>query len=201
VREYTLHPATAQFIVEQFGDDPALRHAAHARFGDYLEAQAARSPYIETYLEAGYHLFQAGEFDRASELLGSASDWLQDHGRVREGLQVLQPFLATDVQSAMDPGRTGSLLGTVGLAYWRLAQVDLAIGYYEQALVIDREIGDRRGEGADLGNLGIAYDALGQVEKAIGLLEQSLQIGREIKDPQVIDFCTAQVQRLTSGNS
>jgi tetratricopeptide (TPR) repeat protein len=34
-----------------------------------------------------------------------------------------------------------------------LGQIEKAIDYYEQALAIDREIGDRSGEGIDLGNL------------------------------------------------
>ena len=68
------------------------------------------------------------------------------------------------------------------LAYAALGQVAQAIEYYEQALVIAREIGDRRGEGADLGNLGSAYPNLGQVEQAIEYYEQALVIAREIGD-------------------
>ena len=61
--------------------------------------------------------------------------------------------------------------------------MERAIGYYEQHLVIAREIGDRRGEGAALGNLGIAYADLGQVERAIGFYEQALRIRQEIQGP------------------
>ena len=57
-----------------------------------------------------------------------------------------------------------------------------AIEYYEQALVISREIGDRRGEGNDLGNLGMAYADLGEVRRAIEYYEQALVISREIGD-------------------
>ncbi len=59
----------------------------------------------------------------------------------------------------------GADLGNLGLAYSDLGQVEKAIEYYEQALVIFKKIGDRRGEGADLGNLGLAYSDLGQVRK------------------------------------
>ena len=47
-----------------------------------------------------------------------------------------------------------------------------------------REIGDRRGEGADLGSLGLAYYHLGQAERAIGFYEQYLAIA-EIGDRRV----------------
>lgn len=58
-----------------------------------------------------------------------------------------------------------------------------AIEYYEQALSISREIGDRRGEGADLGNLGLAYSDLGEVEQARTCWQQSLAIFEQIQSP------------------
>jgi tetratricopeptide (TPR) repeat protein len=120
--------------------------------------------------------------NQACELLGTASEWLRSHGKVREGLDVLRPFVAPAVMGQMDRSLVGRLLGTVGLAYANLGQVDKAIGFYEQALVIVREIGDRRGEGVALGNLGNACADLGQVDKAIGFYEQQLVIVREIGD-------------------
>ena len=114
VTRHTLHPATVEFIRRRFAGEE-IAQDAHRRIGEFLEGQVAKSPYIETGLEAGHHLFQAGLYDRAYELLGSASDWLRNHGRVREGLRVLEPFLA--VQSQMQPVLVGRLLGTVGLAY------------------------------------------------------------------------------------
>jgi len=181
---YTLHPATERFIREAHGDSPELRLQAHRRLGEHLEAAAKESPYIDTDIEAGHHLFQAGEYDRANELLGSASQWLQQRGRVREGLRVLEPFLEESVRTQMDRTLLGPLLGTVGLSHLRLGEVQQAIGYFEQALVVLCEIGDRRAEGATFGNLGLAYADLGEVRKAIGYHEQALVISRETGDRQ-----------------
>ena len=58
----------------------------------------------------------------------------------------------------------------------------MAIEFYEQQLVIVREIGNRRGEGNALGNLGAAYAELGEVRKAIEFFEQRIVIAREIGD-------------------
>ncbi len=86
------------------------------------------------------------------------------------------------------PARSGTegaketRLGNLGIAYAALGDAGKAIEYYEQALVIAREIGDRRGEGAALGNLGIAYADLGDARKAIEYYEQALAIAREIGD-------------------
>jgi tetratricopeptide (TPR) repeat protein len=51
----------------------------------------------------------------------------------------------------------GNDLGNLGNAYAALGDARKAIEFYEQALAIAREIGDRRNEGAWLGNLGLAY--------------------------------------------
>ncbi|MCP4664472.1 MAG: tetratricopeptide repeat protein, partial [bacterium] len=187
VRHFTLHPATTQFIVERFGSDEELRRATHLRVGEYLEGKitSTGSGSIGTILEAGHHLLRGGESDRAYVLLGPASDWLQKRGRVREGLRTLEPFLDEPVLRALRPELADHLLGTVGLAHHRLAEVEKAIGYHQEALVIAREIGNRRGEGEDLGNLAGAYSDLGDVEKAIGYYEQAIVIAREIGDRSV----------------
>ena len=57
-----------------------------------------------------------------------------------------------------------------------------AARYYEQALVIRREVGDRAGEGTTLGNLGMLAVSLGHVEEAIRYFEQALVIFTEIHD-------------------
>jgi tetratricopeptide (TPR) repeat protein len=92
------------------------------------------------------------------------------------------PFLAEGIRKALAPQLVGRLMGTVGVAHAKLGDVEKAIGFYEQALVIFREIGDRRGEGASLGNLALAYTSLGEEGKAFELYEQQLAIAREIGD-------------------
>jgi len=78
-------------------------------------------------------------------------------------------------------GGQGVALGNLGLAYADLGEMDKAIDYYGQTLVIHRKVGDRRGEGAALGNLGIAYAAVGETDTAIYHFEQQLVITREIR--------------------
>ncbi len=180
VRHFTLHPATAHFIAGRFEADAELRRTAHARVGEYLEAQAESSPLIA--MVAGYHLLECGAADRSFELLRSVSDWLRNRGCVREGLQILGQFLAEPVLEALKPEFAGQLMGTLGLAHYYLGEAERAIGYYEQALVIAREIGDRRGEGIALLNLGLAFVDLGEVKPAITYYKEALVIGCEIRN-------------------
>lgn len=54
--------------------------------------------------------------------------------------------------------------------------------FLEEQLVIARDIGDRRSEGAALGNLAMAYGATRKSRQAIKLNEDYLAISREMGD-------------------
>ncbi len=56
------------------------------------------------------------------------------------------------------------------------------VGYFEQALSIRREEGDREGTGKTLHNMGLVYSALGEKELALEHYEEALGISREIGD-------------------
>jgi len=60
-----------------------------------------------------------------------------------------------------------------------------------QALVINRETGNRRGEGTLLGNLGNRYADLGQTARAIDYYGQALVICRELgaRSGEAINLC------------
>ncbi len=87
-----------------------------------------------------------------------------------------------EAERAMARRGEANALGNLGLACAALNETRIAIEYHEQALQIDRVIGDRRGEGQDLNNLGFAYADLHETRKAIEYYEQSLQIDREMGD-------------------
>ena len=74
-------------------------------------------------------------------------------------------------------------MGNLGIAYRALGETRRAIEYYEQALTVAREIGDRRGEGADLANMGLLAKEQGDLARARQLWEQALKIYEAIEDP------------------
>ena len=49
----------------------------------------------------------------------------------------------------------------------RVGDRQRALDYYQQALPIQREVGDRAGEAATLNNIGLVYDGLGEPERAL----------------------------------
>ena len=74
-------------------------------------------------------------------------------------------------------------LGNLGNRYAGLGHTARAIAFYEQALVIDREIGERLSEGQDLGNLADALTDAGRYAEAIQRAGESVKIGEEIGSP------------------
>ncbi|MGQ0604367.1 MAG: tetratricopeptide repeat protein, partial [Anaerolineales bacterium] len=74
-------------------------------------------------------------------------------------------------------------LGNLGLAHAALGDARTAIEFYEQQLVIAREIGDRSGEGNALGNMALALNSLGERERAIAHAEAALKIFEAIESP------------------
>ena len=64
-----------------------------------------------------------------------------------------------------------------------MGEIRRAIEFYDKALEIAREIGDRRREGGALFNLALALDKLGERAQAIARAEAALKIYEQIEDP------------------
>ena len=77
----------------------------------------------------------------------------------------------------------GLSLGNLGNAYVALGEAHKAVEFYQQALIIAREIGDRRGEGNALFNMGLVKYDLDERRKAIDLVRQAMKILETIESP------------------
>ena len=98
-------------------------------------------------------LEQAGKWDVGEELAWALEDYLDLQGFPTSRVRLCEIAIAAARQAkARDDEERW--LGNLGLAYSDLGQVERAIEYHEQALVIAREIGDRRGEGSRPGQPG-----------------------------------------------
>lgn len=74
------------------------------------------------------------------------------------------------------------ILNSLGLVYLNQGQYDKALEYTQQALPINREVGNRAGEANSLNNVASIYIILGVYDKALEYLQQALPISREIGD-------------------
>ena len=69
-------------------------------------------------------------------------------------------------------------LSNLGLVFRDLGYIDKSIAYFDQALSISKDIGDRKLENLNLGNLGNVNRLLGNVSKAIDYIEQAMTISK-----------------------
>jgi tetratricopeptide (TPR) repeat protein len=190
---YYMHPVDKEYVLSRVPegdasdrDEPVFTQFALLHLGaDYFkEARMLRENWktiddLSAQL-AEFDLRCAGQdYDTAADvLLDIDFDYLLLWGHYR-----VMTELHERLQGKLNDLKLKShSAGNLGTTYYYLGDYQKAIEYYEQALVIAREIGDRHGEGNQLGNLGIAYRDLGQVEKAIKYYEQALVIAREIGD-------------------
>jgi len=79
----------------------------------------------------------------------------------------------------------GLVLMKLGNAYELLNDYYKAVDFYNQALLLQREVGDLRGEGATLCSYGVALNALGDRTQALAATKKSLDILEAIEDPNV----------------
>jgi tetratricopeptide (TPR) repeat protein len=75
-------------------------------------------------------------------------------------------------------------LGNLGLAYAALGDARKIIEYYEEALKIAREIGDRYGEANNCLNLGLEYEKAGDIERAVDLKQAWIKFERDLGHPE-----------------
>ena len=185
---YWLHPLVREFSYDDLEDK---REAHKVAVPYYLSLpvpeERSEKANVQSLIEACYHACMAGDYDMAARIiydkkLYEVLDRWGNYTTLIELYEMLLPEEFDDEPKLTSIQTHGTILGHLGLAYYYLGQVERAIGYYERALSIAREIGNRRDEGIWLGNLGLAYDSLGQVEHAIEYHEQALTIAQELKN-------------------
>lgn len=86
------------------------------------------------------------------------------------------------IQTTKDLESELVLLVNLGYAYSALGEKKKALGYYEEALSIFRQGGDKSGEATTLNNIGLVYSDLGETQKALRYFEGALPLFRQVRD-------------------
>jgi tetratricopeptide (TPR) repeat protein len=169
---YQVHAIVASYARQHFveGDEQANRQAlqkAHAQAARFYLHQAEtlcppreqrrRLSEVQPFIEAVWHDTQAGQWQEAyavieqEGLFGSLRLW-GANALVLELCQLLLP----PANWHPAPAQEATLYVNLGLVSDSLGKKPEALDYYQQALAIRREVGDRRGEGVTLFNIGAA---------------------------------------------
>jgi tetratricopeptide (TPR) repeat protein len=187
--EYTLHPLDREYaycqVIEDEEPGAYNRRNLELRAADFcagLRKPANELKSIDdlaSQLAEFEHRVRAGDYDGAHRVLTPIDfDYLLLWGHYARLVELREKLLGR----LTAPSSRADNLRRLGRAYYHLGQVKRAIEFYEEALVIARQIGDRWREGIVLGSLGSAYHNLGQYEQAIKLHEEALAIARETSD-------------------
>ncbi|MGH2685339.1 MAG: ATP-binding protein, partial [Actinomycetota bacterium] len=111
----------------------------------------------------------AGEAERAQRAAGALWRFWQQRGHLAEGSRWFEEVLA--MASGRTEARAGALLGAGGVAWWQRDRVS-AGAFYEDALAIERELGDPARIAEALFNLSFVV-AGEDIESAARMLEES----------------------------
>ena len=117
-----------------------------------------------------------GEAERAQESAGALWRFWQQRGHLAEGQDWLEEILEMPAGQARTAARAKALIGAGGVAWWRKDR-DAAGAFYEEAVAIERELGDPARTAEAIYNL--AFVVAGEdLEAAARLLDESLALFR-----------------------
>ena len=185
-----------EFGMEQLGAsgelDPVIRRHAEHYFGLALEAEPHltaddqvewldRCDLEHANIRAALRwAIGAGLAGRAQESAGALWRFWQQRGHLAEGRRWLEEILAMPSGQGSTPARAKALIGAGGIAWWQKDREATRV-YYEEALAIERELGDSARIAEALYNLAfvVAGDDIGS---AAGLLDESLGLFRRVGD-------------------
>lgn len=108
--------------------------------------------------------------------IGSSVYYLGDYERA------LNYFERARKLSSRDPEMNGTTLNNVAAIYHKLGQYEKARDLFEEALVVWRDLKNKREEGSTLNNLGVVYKDMGDVDHAVTLYKEALPLKQYVGD-------------------
>jgi len=188
---YWLHPLVREFAYDDLEDKiEAHRVTVQYYLSQPIPEERSEKADVQSLIEACYHACMAGDYDMAADIifdneLHEDLDRWSNYTTLVELFEKLLPERFDEKPKLTSMQTHGAILGNLGSAYYDLGQVERAIEYYEQALAIAKEIGDRHGEGTLLNNLGVAFMDLEKYDLALACYLLASEIRIEIRTPEI----------------
>jgi predicted ATPase/class 3 adenylate cyclase len=164
----------------EFFLDLAVEAESHLTAGDQVEWLDRCDQEHANIRAALRSAIAAGDATRAQEVAGALWRFWQQRGHLAEGRRWFEEILAMPAGQTGTPARAKALIGAGGIAWWQQDR-EAAGGFYEQALLVERELGDpvRTAEALYNHAFVVAGDDL---EAAARLLDESLDLFRRAGD-------------------
>jgi tetratricopeptide (TPR) repeat protein len=123
----------------------------------------------------------AGQAGRAQEAAAALWRFWQQRGHLAEGRLRLEELLALPTGREPTPARAKALAGAGGIAWWQ-EDIAAARGFYDEALAIERRLGDPARIADAIYNQAFAVAAGGDFEGGFRLCAESLELFRRAGD-------------------
>ncbi|MDJ0737152.1 MAG: tetratricopeptide repeat protein [Nostocaceae cyanobacterium] len=184
---YQFHPLVMQYSKQKTGKQQELLRERVLAY--YLSIGSDRSTWqtledIAPHLEIVYHLCEMKEYAVALETLRIYKEVLDLRGYYSVQIELYEKLVQSWESRNEEKSDFAAALIDLGILYEHLGKYPQSIKNLQQALVIERNIGDRQGEAAALANLGLNYQNMGNYQTALENFHQQLMIAREIKDDE-----------------
>jgi predicted ATPase/DNA-binding SARP family transcriptional activator len=188
IREYALE----RLAERPDGSEARRRHAEHflaraERAAPILVEGGEESVVLLDALEGAHDDFraafawalEAGALELEARLAIALRQFWHVRGDLREGGRYFDSL----IERCRDPHLRALLLGHGGTFHFRRGEVAIAQALWEEALELNRELGDRDGLGRCLGELGAVAIMTGELVRAVTLYNESIEIYRELDQP------------------
>jgi tetratricopeptide (TPR) repeat protein len=123
---------------------------------------------------------EAGELELEVRLAAALRQYWLVRGELREGRDYFDSLIAR----CAEPGLRALVLGHGGIFHFRLGQPAAAKPLWEEALALNRRLGDRDELGRCLGELAGVAIAMGDYERAVALYDECTAIYRDLGQEQ-----------------
>lgn len=126
-----------------------------------------------------------GEAERAQEAAGALWRFWQQRGHLAEGRRWFDEILAMPLGRVPSAARAKALTGAGGVAWWQMDR-EMSRTCYEEALSIERELGDPGRTAEALYNQAFVVAAQEDVGSAAVLLDEALELFRQAGDEAAV---------------
>ena len=158
----------------------AEAHLTGADQGEWLTALEREHANLREALRWAVDTDQA---QLAQEAAGALWRFWHQHGHLAEGRRWLDEILAMPSGRQPTAARGKALTGAGGISWWQIDHSS-ARAFYDEALAVERQVGEPARIAEALYNDAFAVGAAGDLQAANRLLEESLDLYRQVDDEQ-----------------
>jgi tetratricopeptide (TPR) repeat protein len=158
----------------------AQRQAAY--YAALVRANWQQAELFWPQVEQAWRWNDGRSLDERMEFLYAVQQVARLRGRWELLLNHGQALLSALQADGQRTGEQAYVLTLLGSVYSALGEKRQALDYYELALPLQRQVGDKGGEATTLNNIGSVYDALGEKRQALDYYELALPLQRQVGD-------------------